>query len=135
MSRNLKLGHQDRALSWGKARERTRQKKILIPLAKTSQRSSARELCPSQRWLYTGRGPCQKCILGAPGGLSQLSARLLISDQVTIPPFVRSSPAWDSELTAQSLLGILSPPLSLSLSLSLLSKINKHFLKKDILVY
>ena len=39
-------------------------------------------------------------ILGAPGGLSPLSVRLLISGQVMISQFVRSSPMQDSTLGA-----------------------------------
>ena len=66
---------------------------------------------------------------GAPGKLSQLSVQLLISAQVTISQFMRSSPALGSALTAWSLLRIVSLPsvslpcsctcaLSLTLSLS-----------------
>ena len=72
---------------------------------------------------------------GAPGWLSQLRAQILISAQVMILLCMRSSPAPGSALAAQSLLGILSLPLSLypypagacalSLSLSLSLKINK----------
>ena len=54
--------------------------------------------------------------LGVPGGLRRLSVRPSISAQVTISRFMRSSPRSDSVLTAWSLLGILSLPLSLSLS-------------------
>ena len=50
--------------------------------------------------------------VGAPGWLSLLSFRLLLSAQVMISRFVRSSPASGSVLTLQSLVGILSPPLS-----------------------
>ena len=56
--------------------------------------------------------------LGAPGQLSQLSIRLLISAQAIISRFVGSSPESGSALAAWSLLGILS--LSLPLSLPLL---------------
>ena len=70
---------------------------------------------------------------GAPGWLSQLSSRLLISAQVMISRFMRSSLRLGSVLTMRSLLGILclspslpAPPLlvsvhavSLSLSFSL----------------
>ena len=75
----------------------------------------------------------------APGQLSRLSGRLFTLAQVTISRLERPSPAWDSALTARSLLGILSPSVRLSLSLSIspslslsapplpsLSKINKH---------
>ena len=63
---------------------------------------------------------------GAPGWLSQLSVQLLISTQVMISQFVRSSPGSSSVLTTWSLLGILflsfslcpSPFCALSLSLS-----------------
>ena len=47
--------------------------------------------------------------------------------------FVRSSPTWDSVLTAWSLLGILSLPLSLCQSSNCalsLSQINKHLEKE-----
>ena len=67
-----------------------------------------------------------KIKLGAPGWLSQLSIQLLISARVMISEFMESSPALGSVLTAWSLLGILSPPLSahplLVLSLSLKNK-------------
>ena len=56
--------------------------------------------------------------MGAPGWLSQLSVRLLISVQVMISRFVELSPASGSVLTVWSLLGILSLPLSLPLTLS-----------------
>ncbi|XP_049475858.1 SREBP regulating gene protein isoform X1 [Panthera uncia] len=69
----------------------------------------------------------------APGDLSQLSIRLLISAQVIISRFVGLSPALGSVLTVRSPLGMsLSFSLSLSLSLSLprpcglALKINKH---------
>ena len=56
----------------------------------------------------------------APGCLSQLSVRLLISAQVRISQFLGSSPASGSVLTARSLLGILpslcSSPCSRALS-------------------
>ena len=51
---------------------------------------------------------------GVPGWLSQLSNGLLISTQVMISWFLRSSPASDSGLTKRSLLEILSFFLSLS---------------------
>ena len=54
--------------------------------------------------------------LGVPKWFSWLSVPLLISAQVMISRFVDSSPVSGSALTAWSLLGILSPPLSLSLS-------------------
>ena len=69
-----------------------------------------------------------KKFLGAPGWLSWLSVRLLISAQVMISRSVSSSPASDSVLTAQSLEPALDsvspslstpPPLALCLSLSL----------------
>ena len=53
-----------------------------------------------------------------PGWLSRLSIRLLISAQVMISRFLRSSPVLGSVLTAWSLLRIFSLPLSLSLLLS-----------------
>ena len=49
---------------------------------------------------------------GAPRWHSRLSVRLLISAQVMISQFVSSSPASGSVLMVQSLLGILSLPLS-----------------------
>ena len=52
-------------------------------------------------------------ILGAPGWLSWLSVRLLISAQVRISWFMGWSPVSGSVLTVQSPLGILSLPLSL----------------------
>ena len=65
--------------------------------------------------------------LGAPGWLSWLSVQLLVLAQVVISRFVSSSPTLGSMLTAQSLLGILSFPLSapplLMLMLSLSEKI------------
>ena len=70
-----------------------------------------------------------KSLLGVPGQLIQLSVQLLVSAQVMISWFVGSSSTLDSVLTVQSLLRILSLPLSapppfvLSLSVSL--KINK----------
>ena len=60
---------------------------------------------------------------GATGWLSRLSVPLLTSTQVMMSWFVSSSPTLGSVLSAQSLLGILSPavtvppPLALSLSL------------------
>ena len=74
-----------------------------------------------------------------PGWLSQLRAGLLVWAQVMISQFMRSSPMWGSALAAQSLLGILSLPLSVppaytcalfSLSLSL-SQINSKKKKKS----
>ena len=55
---------------------------------------------------------------GAPGWLSQLSIRLLITDQVMISWFMSLSSMSGSELAVQSLLGILSLPLFLPLSYS-----------------
>ena len=52
--------------------------------------------------------------LGAPGWLSQLSTRLLMSTQVMISWLVGLSPVSGPSLTVQSLLGILSLSLSLS---------------------
>ena len=49
----------------------------------------------------------------------RLSIRLLVSAQVTMSRLVSSSPASGSLLTAQSVLGILPPSLSLFLSLFL----------------
>ena len=46
---------------------------------------------------------------GAPGWLSQLTSRLLISAQVMISWLVGSSPELGPALTSQSLLGILCP--------------------------
>ena len=54
-----------------------------------------------------------KGLSGVPGWLSQLSVQLLISAQVMILCFVRSSPASGSAMSAQSLLGIHSLSLSL----------------------
>ena len=51
----------------------------------------------------------------------------MISAQVMISWFVSLSPALGAVLVARSLLGILSPSLCLSLSLS---KRNKHFFTK-----
>ena len=65
-------------------------------------------------WLQR-RGFKSALTLGATGWLSQLSVQLLISAQVMILWFVSSSPASGSSPTAQSLLGILSLPLSLPL--------------------
>ena len=60
-------------------------------------------------------------VTGAPGWLSPLSFRLLMSAQVMISPFMKSSPCPP--------LGILSPSVSahplLSLSLSLSLSLNK----------
>ena len=71
-------------------------------------------------------------VIGAPWWLSQLSIRLLILAQVEISRFVSLSPTSGSVQIAQSLLGILSLPLSLPLpclySLSL--KINLKTYKR-----
>ena len=58
---------------------------------------------------------------GVPGRLSQLSVQLLISAQVMISQFVRSSPTSGSVLTVQRLLEI-SLSLSLLLPAPFLSK-------------
>ena len=71
----------------------------------------------------------RKKSLGAPGWLSRLSVRLLILAEVIISQFVGSSPTSGSALMLQSLLGILSLLLVLTLSL----KINK--LKTKIVNY
>ena len=62
---------------------------------------------------------------GAPSWLSQLSIQLLISAQAMISRFMNSSPASGSLLTVQSLLGILSLPLSALPLLAFCLKINK----------
>ena len=62
---------------------------------------------------------------GVPGWLSLLSIRLLVSIQVMISQSVRLSPVPGSVLTAQSLLGILSLPLSLPLPLLLSVSLSK----------
>ena len=64
-------------------------------------------------------------IVGAPGWLSQLGVQLLVPAQVMISQFVSSSPASGSLLTAQSLPGILSLPLSLCPSSTLSVSQNK----------
>ena len=75
-------------------------------------------------------------VIGVPGWLSWWSVWLLILAQVMISRLAALSPRSGSVLTALSLIGILSLPLSalpptiLSLSLSLSLKINKH-LKKE----
>ena len=61
--------------------------------------------------------PSLKVTLGAPGWLSRLSVRLLISAPVMISQFVRLSLALGSILPARNLLGILSLSLSLFLCL------------------
>ena len=71
---------------------------------------------------------------GAPGWLSWLSIRLLVSAQVMISWFMRSSPTSGSALTAWNLPGILSLPHFLTplhaLSLSLKINFKKIFLKR-----
>ena len=57
----------------------------------------------------------KKVGLGAPGWLSRLSIRLLILAQVMTSRFTGQSSASGSVLTARSLPGILSLPLSLPL--------------------
>ena len=54
--------------------------------------------------------------IGAPWWLSWLSVRLLVSGQVMLAQFVNSSFVSGSALAVRSLLGILSPSLSLCLS-------------------
>ena len=61
----------------------------------------------------------EKRIPGVPEWLSPLSVRLLISAQDMNSQFVSSSPASGSALTAQGLLGILFPSLSVPVCLSL----------------
>ena len=60
-----------------------------------------------------------------PGGLSHVSILLLILAQVMISWFMRASPKSGSALTAQTLLEVLSLPLSLALSHSLMP-IHRH---------
>ena len=61
----------------------------------------------------------KRLTVGAPGWLSRLGVRLLVSAQVTISWFVGSSPASGSSLTVRSLLGTLSLSLPLPCSLAL----------------
>ena len=61
---------------------------------------------------------------GAPGWLSWFGIQLLIWALVVLSRFLSSSPASGSAQSTQSLLGVLSAPPLLSLSLSL-PKINK----------
>ena len=61
-------------------------------------------------------------VYGMPGRLTQLSIQLLMSAQVMVSQFVSSCPTWGSVLTVQSLLGILSSFLSLSLTALMHSK-------------
>ena len=61
----------------------------------------------------------KRCLLGVPGWLSLLSIGLLIWAQVMISWFSSLSPTSGSMLTAHSLLGILSLPLSAHLQLVL----------------
>ena len=77
----------------------------------------------------------RKVIWGPPGWLSQFSVWLLILTQVIISRFMRWSPALGSVLTAQSLLGIPSLPLSAPplLMLSLSKHINIFLFKKSYL--
>ena len=74
---------------------------------------------------------------GAPGWLSRLSVQLLVLAQVVISWFVSSNPTSGSVLTVRSLLGILSPSLSLcpSYTLCLLLTINKLKFKKKCSVW
>ena len=60
-------------------------------------------------------------VIGALGWLSQLNIWLLTLAQVMISWFMSSSPTSGSSLTAQSLLGILSLPLSVPLPLLVLT--------------
>ena len=68
-----------------------------------------------------------RCILVAPGWLSQLSIQLLVWAQVMISWIIGLSPALGSIQTARSLLGILCPSLSAPPLLALSFKINKLF--------
>ena len=89
------------------------------------------------------RNALKEITTGAPGGLSQMSIRLLISAQVMISWFVGLIPVSGSMLAAQSLFGILSlslslchppPPAPLTCSLSLSQ--NKSIYKNKIkLIY
>ena len=67
-------------------------------------------------WVDEGR--IEGRFFGAPGWLSWLGVQLLVLAQVMISQFVSSSPASGSVLMAQSLLGILSLPLSFLLPYS-----------------
>ena len=81
----------------------------------------------------------KKSVCGAPGWVSCLSVRCLVSAPVMILGFMGSSPESGSAPTAWSLLGILSlsttepsphPACSLTCALSSCLKMNKDFLKK-----
>ena len=82
-------------------------------------------LLPSRAYVLGKSSRVEMTGHGVPGCLSWSSIRLLVSIDVTISQFVGSSPMSGSELILQSLLGILSLPLSPSLSLSVSHKINK----------
>ena len=86
---------------------------LLFQLLGRSLGSSVNTLCGK------GKGKCR-----APGRLSQLSVRLLISARVTISRFVRSSLASGSVLTVWGLLGFCLP-LSLSLKTNIEKKKEK----------
>ena len=65
-----------------------------------------------EQWLFLqSPQPSRYTPAGAPGWLNQLSAWLLILAQVMISRFVGLSLTSGSMLSAQSLVGILSPPL------------------------
>ena len=68
-----------------------------------------------------------------PGWLSRLRVQLLVLAQVMILWFVGSSPTLGSELTAWSLLGILSLPFSLPLPLSCCLRLSQNKLKKIVM--
>ena len=85
---------------------------------------SVATILASQLWGSLGKEEflLRVCFLGAPGWLSRLSIRLLILAQVLISWLAGSSNMSGPGLTARSLLGILSLPLSLPLPLPQ----NKH---------
>ena len=64
----------------------------------------------TQGWAGTGRASLKKPHEGAFGWLRQVSVGLVILAQAMSSWFVRSSPILGSVLTAQCLLGMLSPP-------------------------
>ena len=67
---------------------------------------------------------------GHPGGSGRLGVRLSISAQVIISRLMGSSPTWGSAMTARSLLGILSLPLSLPLPRLLSVSLSRNNLGK-----